>query len=415
MRKKVIIVGAGAAGLMAARELVEQCEVVVVDSQAQPGGRMRSIALEHGEGVVEAGAEFIHGELPLTGRLIRSAALTMVKVEGTMYRHEHGELRKEPEMIEGWDELVAEMKNAPPHQTMQQFLDQHFSSDRFKQIRDQVRSFVHGFDLAPLSEVTVQSLHEEWSAEGEQFFVKEGYGKLVDNIVQDLRNKGCAFIFGDAVTAIHWKDKNVIVKTASGRTMHANLALITIPVSILRDPLLLSFIPSIPQYHRAAADIGFGTAVKVVFDFHQKFWQKDLSFVFSREQIPTWWSHSTIPNNVLTGWAGGPDALSISHLSDEDIVGIALDCLQKIFKASAISLSDNVRNWHVFNWIREAHFYGAYSYSKPASTTARQLLNTPIEETLFFAGEGLFEGKYPGTVEAAFHSGLQAARKIMNS
>jgi monoamine oxidase len=413
MHKKVIIVGAGAAGLMAARELVEHYDVVVVDSRAQPGGRIRSIALEQGEGVVEAGAEFIHGDLPLTGRLIRSAGLTSVKVEGKMYRYEHGELRKEPEMIEGWDELVSEMKNAPPHQTMQQFLDQHFFADKFWQLRDQVRSFVHGFDLAPLSEVTVQSLYEEWSAEGEQFFLKEGYGKLVDIIVQDLRNKGCVFVFGDAVTEVRWKHKKVTVSTISGRTIDANHALLTVPLSILRDPLLLSFIPSIPEYHRAAADIGFGTAVKVVLDFHQKFWQNDLSFVFSTEQIPTWWSHSAIHNNLLTGWAGGPDALRISHLSDEDIIGVALGCLQKFFNASAISV--RVRKWHVFNWIRESHSYGAYSYSKPTSTHARQILNTPIEETLFFAGEGLFEGSYPGTVEAAFHSGLHAARKLMNS
>jgi monoamine oxidase len=415
MRKKVIIVGAGAAGLMAARELVEQCDVVVVDGQARPGGRIRSFALERGEGVVEAGAEFIHGELPLTGGLIRSAGLTTVKVEGKMYRYEHGVLRKETEMIEGWDELVAEMKNAPPDQTMQQFLDQHFFADKFWELRDQVRSFVHGFDLAPLSEVTVQSLYEEWSAEGEQFFLKEGYGKLVDVIVQDLRNKGCVFVLGDAVAAIRWNDKKVSVSTGFGRTMHANHALVTVPLSILRDPLLVTFIPSIPEYHRAAADIGFGTALKVVFDFHEKFWQKDLSFVFSREQIPTWWSHSAIPNNLLTGWAGGPDALRISHLSDEEIIGIAHDCLEKIFKASAVSLRDNIRRCYVFNWIRESQSYGAYSYSKPASTDARQILNTPIEETLYFAGEGLFEGSYPGTVEAAFHSGLQAARKIMNS
>ena len=59
--------------------------------------------------------------------------------------------------------------------------------------------------------------------------------------------------------------------------------------------------------------------------------------------------------------------------------------------------------------------YGGYSYSLPASEQAKKVLATPVENTLFFAGEALYAGDAPGTVEAAFITGQEAAVAILGS
>ncbi len=56
---------------------------------------------------------------------------------------------------------------------------------------------------------------------------------------------------------------------------------------------------------------------------------------------------------------------------------------------------------------------GAYSFDKLETATARKILNLPIQETIFFAGEALYEGNAPGTVEAALVNGREAAEKVM--
>ncbi|TMI92838.1 MAG: FAD-dependent oxidoreductase [Bacteroidetes bacterium] len=72
--KEIIIVGGGAAGLMAARELLEQGNrVTVLEAEDRLGGRIHTIHNSSFERPVEKSAEFIHGNLPLTIQLMKEA------------------------------------------------------------------------------------------------------------------------------------------------------------------------------------------------------------------------------------------------------------------------------------------------------------------------------------------------------
>ena len=68
---------------------------------------------------------------------------------------------------------------------------------------------------------------------------------------------------------------------------------------------------------------------------------------------------------------------------------------------------------HIANWANEPFVYGAYSYSTLGSEQAKIQLTTPVEGTIFFAGEALYNGDAPGTVEAALVSGYQTAQQII--
>src|SRR6185503_5928798 len=123
MKYDVIIIGAGAAGLAAMRKLVEKgFHVCMIEASNVTGGRIATIHDGFKE-PAEAGAEFIHGKLPLTFKLLREAKLKYETVEGKMIGVQNGEWRKE-EHDDHWSEFMDQLKKLKTDITIQEFLDE---------------------------------------------------------------------------------------------------------------------------------------------------------------------------------------------------------------------------------------------------------------------------------------------------
>jgi len=67
----------------------------------------------------------------------------------------------------------------------------------------------------------------------------------------------------------------------------------------------------------------------------------------------------------------------------------------------------------VYNWTADPFTRGSYSYATVQTKNAREILKTPVAQTVYFAGEALFEGEQLGTVEAALVSGLEVAKEVV--
>src|SRR5687768_14530717 len=82
----VLVLGAGAAGLSAARTLVDAGRsVAVLEAGDTPGGRMRTLQVP-GLGAIELGAEFVHGKAPITAALVRKTRGRKQAMGGRPYR-----------------------------------------------------------------------------------------------------------------------------------------------------------------------------------------------------------------------------------------------------------------------------------------------------------------------------------------
>ncbi len=93
--ESVIIIGGGAAGLMAAYELSKhKIHVTVIEVKNRLGGRIRTTRNTSFSKPVEEGAEFIHGDLPLTLSLLNEAGISYHAINDEMYRLEKGKLKK---------------------------------------------------------------------------------------------------------------------------------------------------------------------------------------------------------------------------------------------------------------------------------------------------------------------------------
>lgn len=145
MERSIIIIGAGAAGLQAGRRLSKAgYTVIVLEAGATPGGRIHTLPAGTPAGFsmpVEGGAEFIHGELPVSLALAGEAGAVLQPLHAHMIQV-RGE--KEQDFHKGWDELFKRMEMLPEDMPFADFLTTYFSEDRYAGLRDSVSRMAEG-------------------------------------------------------------------------------------------------------------------------------------------------------------------------------------------------------------------------------------------------------------------------------
>ncbi len=417
---EVIIVGAGASGLIAAYEIAAAGKkVLILEARNRIGGRAHTI--KSGELFLEAGAEFVHGDLPVTLGLLDEAKIKYHKIKGKMRRSENGRW-VDDEFIENWDELIEKMGNLKNDLPFAVFLEKYFSGDNNSELRSSATRYAQGFDLVDTNKASTKELYKEWRNEDEnQYRIKKGYAELMNYLYKKIVKRGGVILTDKMVKEVEWKKNKVNILSNTNEKFTAKKLLITIPVSLMQNKNLNGSInckPAINETVNTFQQIGFGAVIKILLEFKEAFWQnkkRNISMILSEQKIPTWWAQLPEKNNLLTGWLGGPNAEEYSELNDNEILHIALKSLSVIFNLSIENLQEQLNAAYIFKWHTEPFSNGAYTYPMPGSKEARKKLNEPVDDTLFFAGEGLYNGNAPGTVEAALISGKKTASKILNS
>lgn len=417
----ILIIGAGAAGLMAARKLAAAAHsVTALEASDRPGGRICTIQPPGFTKPIEAGAEFIHGRLSLTLQLLKESGGNWQRMTGKMIRVNNGHWHQQEEFVEGWDELIHRMAALQTDVTLADFLQQYFHEEKYALLRQSVQRFAEGFDVADIHQVSVLGLRDEWKhEEEEQYRIPGGYQQLINYLQHACTANGCVIKTSCIVKRIRWQANQVEAITADGNIFSAQKAIITVPLGVLQadrsHSTYISFEPAIDAQDQALQQIGYGTVIKVILQFSAAFWleyDKKIGFLFSEELIPTWWTQPPDAGPVLTGWLGGPPATRFKDVEEATIIEQALQSLANIFTMSLDQLKSLLTASHVARWQTNDYSLGAYSYNKLFTTEARKLLNEPVQNTLFFAGEAFYDGINGGTVEAALKSGEEVSKLI---
>lgn len=422
----VIIIGAGAAGLMAAYELSKAGkQVTVLEARGRIGGRIYTL---NDDLHTELGAEFIHGDLPVTLQLLKKANIDLQPASGEMWHSRDGKFSKNTEQFEHWSVLMEKLNQLETDISIGDFLQQEFGDENYTTLRAWVTRFVSGYDTADPFKASAFALRREWQSEDDdsQHRVNGGYGALVNYLVNASEQNGAKFYLHTIAKHIHWTHGQAEVITSGNESFKAKRLIIALPLGVLKaDPSEqagITISPLVGVCKDAISQIGFGAVVKMLLQFKTAFWEaqsitganlSDMGFILSGEAIPTWWTQHPLPSPLLTGWLGGPPAERNKNLSNEQLLKAALQSLSRIFNIGIDELRNELVSSHVVNWTTDSFTLGSYAYDTVESAEARKILNSPIDHTIYFAGEYLYDGAAMGTVEAALTSGLETARKLI--
>jgi monoamine oxidase len=423
----VIVIGAGASGLMAARDLCRAGKkVLILEARNRIGGRIYSFQSPEFSKPVDLGAEMVHGNLPVTLQLLRDYKIPFQQGEGDIWMMRNGKLKQGYDFFANSDELETHLRSLKTDLTVKDFLQTHFSAPAYEILRQSVKSFVEGYDAADYARASAFKLRDEWLGEGgwEEYDIEGGYMRLLNAITNEIKNMGAEIILSAVVTHIHWQTGNVELITGNDETYACKQIIISVPLGVLCDSSSLNFVPEIPEHIQAARALGFGPVTKILLEFNQQFWAgeevknhagksvKNLGFLLSDAPIPTWWTQFPDNTPILTGWLAGTNAVKYETMPESEVLKIALDSLAYIFGISAQSISDQLKAYKIKQWANDTFAKGGYTYATVDAEKHRKKLSEPINNTIFFAGEALYDGRETGTVEAALWSGIEAAKRI---
>jgi monoamine oxidase len=415
-----VVVGAGAAGLMTARELARAGKrVIILEARARCGGRIYPLPAREFGYPAEGGAEFVHGAAPVTRALMREAQLSLSPRGGTRWSVRAGALSPADASLPHAGRFYRALAEVKADLPIAEFLETHFADRRYDELRRSITRTVEGYDAADPRRASTLALRDEWTArdDGEHGRIAKGYGELIEYLLSECCSHGAALHLGAAVTAIDEASGRIVVRCYHGGKFEADAAILTVPLPLLSE---IALPPAAHERAAAAADIGYGNVVKILFRFATKWWADhggrdlaDLSFLLSDATVPTWWTQYPDGYPVLTGWFAGPKADRVSSLTEAELIDMGLASLAEIFDLPLDRIRRDLIASRAINWGNDPFARGAYSYATLRTREAQSVLRKSNGDAIFFSGEALYAGPDMGTVEAALASGQETVQTIL--
>jgi monoamine oxidase len=423
MDTDTIVVGAGAAGLAAARALVASGrDALVLEARDRLGGRILTLDDPRALAPVELGPEFVHGRPAVTFALLAESGDTVVDNVEAAWAGSDGALEPVANDPFAAAARVFAPALARPDESVDALLRRAAAAGEDAGVLRWARALVEGFDAADPARASARAVAEEWcgdaSAEGAQSRPVRGYAPLIAHLARGLDPARCRIRLRSVVRAIRRDGGGVTVEgeDAGGAfAWRARRTIVTVPLGVLQAGGIAFEPPLPPGTCDAMARLAMGPVVKVVLRFSSPFWEevaggryRDAAF-FRAESgpFPTFWTQVPVRARTLTAWAGGPHAAALGRLGEDEAGALALASAGTFFGAPSEARAA-CEAWYAHDWQRDPFARGAYSYALVDAGDARARLASPVDARLAFAGEATAQSAEAGTVAGALLSGAAA-------
>ena len=322
----VIVVGAGAAGLAAAGELLRAGKsVLVLEARERIGGRMWTLNEPGIATPLELGAEFVHGHAPVTRGLLAAAGAAVTRAADSHWSVHEGRLRQRNSLF---PQVLAAVRSS-------RVLEQRdMSFARFlehlpvsSEARRSARNMAEGFDAVDTRLASARAIVAEWTGDmlgdAPQGRPQGGYRALLDALTTPLASARARLLTQAVVTRIDWSKPQVRIRGEfAGMPLHASAAhlVLSVPLGVLqqdlRTPGAIGFTPPLKEKSGALAGLASGCIVKLLLRFHTPFWEEvhggryaGAGFFHADDSpVRTFWTQAPVHSPVLTAWIGGPRA-----------------------------------------------------------------------------------------------------------
>eukprot|EP00164_Ancoracysta_twista_P001366 GFYU01001781.1.p1 GENE.GFYU01001781.1~~GFYU01001781.1.p1 ORF type:complete len:511 (-),score=141.50 GFYU01001781.1:21-1553(-) len=435
----VLVVGAGASGLGAARALqLKGCKPIILEGRDRTGGR---IHVDKDLGL-DVGGQWIHGTVGNPIRVLTAyygVKTVFVNGDSTNIGGSAIDMRfadgsKVPDSVLNDREAVRT-------QVMQEVEIQRESLQRLglpdKPLQDLINNsptynslteeemvqlqwyfeIDYGGDMAA-SASQMSGIYGEWGivsfAGGDSEF-KEGFGSLWEKMAAGLDIR-----LGKKVIEVNYSYRNVEVKTADGDVFNANAVIVTVPLGVMKRNII-TFDPPLPSRKVNAVNrLDMGVLNKIILRFPYCFWPKDqYTFGYVSNSTETVGLYPMIVNSMvvhdipaLVFMVGGIQGVKLESKPEHEVVAGAMHVLREMFGRDVAHLPEPSQV-HITRWGSDEFAFGSYMYVPTGAVLPRDIsaIEAPVLDTVFFAGEHTSARSF-GYSYGAFMTGLRAVGRL---
>jgi len=434
----VVIVGAGAAGLYAARQLDSLgYDVLILEATDRHGGRVYSDTL--GDVGIEHGAEELYGSKNnfvfndvknLYGNNAQveiykedSTQDTLISMDGgSTCWVATGNCDQDADIYDYWDFYydLDNHSNDPTDVLVSDHMDQVLGVDSMHRAYHLYEAGAPGGEFGTTVErLGLRSLSRQenlWPLSGKVYGLDPtGYLDALNALYfDDVTSK---ITYNSPVTTIDTSGVKPVAIDANGVYHYANAILVTVSVGVLKAEII-DFIPDLPASKVTAyTTIGMGRGLKISVRFSSQFWDSKMFNMLTEGPSGNCWVpakyQTGTSDHVITCFSMGENAQALSDLaSDTARINQVLSDLDEIYSGAATA---NYVEGAVQDWTNDPYVRGSYSYpaqgTYPGGTSMREELAAQVGSTLYFAGEAT-HNTAPSTVPGALQSGDRASGEI---
>lgn len=432
-KKRVVVIGAGLAGLAAARALQGQGhEVTVVEARERIGGRIWT-STRWPNMPLDLGASWIHGIRgnPLTALADEIHAQRVVTRDDLYIAYNaSGEPLSAVEEAR-WEALrervftvLAQAQDAERDTSIQQALEPLLAEFSESPEAHRFIRFIVNSEIEQEYAGSAETLSSYWYDSARAFAGNDALFTEGFKVITAFLARGLDIKLGQVVSDIQWQQTPVRVLTQRSEFI-ADQVVVTLPLGVLKATNTLGvdaaaqapsirFRPALPaDKQEAIAKLGMGVLNKCYLRFQEAFWPDDVDWLESISARPGEWtgwvSFKRVAKwPVLLGFNGADYARHIESWSDQQIVASAMTTLRTLFGEHIPEPMDV----QITRWASDPYALGSYSYNALGSAPEmRDVLAAPLDAKLFFAGEASQKDDF-GTAHGAYLSGLRAAGEV---
>ena len=401
---KVIIIGAGAAGLYAAYILKSKgINFQILEASSKYGGRLGKLT-GFANFPIDTGAQWLHGKNSILGDLITKSNTTITLDDSeTKYWFNNQLVNSLPQNTD-----IFEGDNLPDISYKDYALQKGLGNE-YKYIVENIAGD-QGAAASRLSVFGNNQDEENWISGDDDFKFQETFFDLFDKqIASEVKDK---ILLNTIVSKIDYSQSEIIITASNNRLFNADKVIITVPIPILKSGDI-QFIPALQnEKTNAFSKIGMDAGMKVFLKFSNKFFDQNIiggAICAAYADDSTGKAQS---DNILLAFIMGDQAAYLTALANDTAITNAL--LQELDLMYNGQATTSFIASHVENWTTNPFVKGAYSYSTVGMGDARKIATQAISKKLYFAGEAMNINGHHQTVHGAVETGYREVINILN-